>query len=152
MPALRVKTAGTGGRRRLGWEAVQRTPSRFGLSEGEWEQAKGELRTAILSAARDRRMTWYSEVAPVVTVTHVEAFSPLLNHLLGAIFRDEHEAGRPALTAIVTHKDGDKEPGPGFYEMAQSLGIRFDEPYVYWSTQVQDVFKLYGKPPRARRS
>jgi hypothetical protein len=130
---------------------VQRSTSTFGLSEEEWTQAKQELLAAIMTAARERRMTCYSEVAPAVTVTQVEAFSPILNHLLGAIFRDEHEAGRPALTAIVTHKDGDKEPGPGFYDMARSLGIRFQEPYVYWSTQVQDIFKLYGRAPRSRR-
>jgi hypothetical protein len=74
-----------------------------------------------------------------------------MNHLLGAIFRDEHEAGRPALTALVTHKHGDKEPGPGFYDMARKLGISFGEPYVYWSTQVQQVFQRYGRPRRVRR-
>ncbi len=34
-------------------------------------------------------MTSYGEIASKVTMTHVEAFSPLMNHLLGAIFRDE---------------------------------------------------------------
>ncbi len=34
-----------------------------------------------------------------------------MNHLLGANFEDEHAAGRPVLTSIVTHKYGDKEPG-----------------------------------------
>lgn len=129
---------------------MQRSPSHFGLTDTEWGQAVEELRGAILRAAWDRRMTCYSEISPAVTVTHVEAFSPLMNHLLGAIFRAEHDADRPALTAIVTHKDGDKEPGPGFYEMARSLGISFDEPYVYWSTEVQNVFKVHGRPPRQR--
>lgn len=130
---------------------VERSASTFGLTAEEWSQAVGELRSAILKAAWQRRMTWYSEVAPSVTVIHVEPHSALMNHLLGAIFREEHEAGRPALTAIVTHKDGDREPGPGFYDMARDLGIRFAEPYVYWSTQVQDVFKLHGRPERGPR-
>lgn len=132
--------------------AVQRSESTFGLTGDEWETAKAELRAAILEAASDRRMTSYGEIAPRVSATHLEAFSPIMNHLLGAIFRDEHEAGRPALTALVTHKHGDKEPGPGFYDMARKLGISFDEPLVYWATQVQDVFKLYGRPRRSRRS
>lgn len=97
-------------------------------------------------------MTWYGEVAVAITSVHVEAHSALMNHLLGDIFRDEHDAGRPALTAIVTHKHGDQEPGAGFYEMARSLGITFKEPFVYWSSQVQEVFKLYGSPQRPRRS
>ena len=95
-------------------------------------------------------MTSYGEIASKVTATHLEAFSPLMNHLLGAIFRDENDAARPALTSIVTHKSGDKEPGPGFYDMARGLGIQFTEPYLYWATQVQDVFKLHGQPRRTR--
>jgi hypothetical protein len=119
--------------------------STFGLTDDEWQEAKREAKAAILEAAYERRMTWYGEVAAAVTATHVEPFSELMNHLLGDIFQDEHEAGRPALTSIVTHKHGDKEPGKGFYDMARSLGYRFSEPYVFWSTQVQDVFKLYGR-------
>ncbi len=130
---------------------MQQTTSTFGLSDGEWEQAKQELREAILVAAQERRTTCYSEIAPAVTGIDLKAFSPIMNHLLGAIFRDEHEAGRPALTAIVTHKHGDLEPGSGFYDMARTLGIRFDEPFVYWSTQVDEVFDRYGESRRRRR-
>jgi hypothetical protein len=85
-------------------------------------------------------------------VVRVDPFSALMNHLLGAVFEDEHRAGRPALTSIVTHKDGDKEPGSGFYDMARALGYDVSEPYVFWASQVQDVFKLYGRVrPRATR-
>lgn len=93
-------------------------------------------------------MTYYSEVAPRVAAVHVDPFSALMNHLLGAVCEGERGAGRPMLTAIVTHKNGDKEPGPGFYDMARMLGYQFTEPYVFWSTQVQDVFKLHGRRER----
>lgn len=124
---------------------MKRSPSRFGLTEEDWETAKRELYEAIMDAAYDRRMTSYSEVARNVTVVHVDPYSSLMNHLLGEIFEDERAAGRPALTSIVTHKDGDKEPGPGFYEMARAQGYRVDEPFIFWTKQVQEVFKLYGK-------
>ena len=127
---------------------MQRSPSHFGLTDHEWSEAKTELREAIIEAARLRQMTSYSEIAPRVSSTQLEPHSAAMNHLLGEIFRDEHGAGRPALTAIVTHKHGDKEPGSGFYDMARSLGINVAEPFVYWSSQVQEVFKLYGRPPR----
>jgi hypothetical protein len=128
---------------------MKRSPSKFGLTDADWETAKQELRSAILQAAGDRRMTCYSEVAPQVHVTNVDAYSTLLNYLLGEISSDEHAEGRPLLTAIVTHKDGDREPGPGFYEMARSLGYRFADPVVFWAAQVQEVFKLHGRPSRA---
>ena len=128
------------------------TAATFGLTLEQWDAAKEELRQAILQAAWERRMTSYSEVAQAVSVVPLEPHSGLMNHSLGAIFRDEYEAGRPALTAIVTHKDGDKEPGPGFYDMARSLGYRLDEPFVFWSIQVQEVFKLHGRPIRGART
>jgi hypothetical protein len=126
--------------------AVRRSGAQFGLSDQEWDAAKAEVREAILEAAYDRRMTWYGEVASNVSTVALDPYSALMNYLLGAVFEDEREAGRPALTSIVTHKYGDKEPGVGFYEMARSLGYQFREPYVFWAQQVQDVFKLYGKP------
>lgn len=130
---------------------MKRSDSKFGLTETQWEQAKAEVRKAILDAAWERRMTSYSEVADAVTTIRLEPFSAIMNNLLGDIFEEEKSAGMPALTSIVTHKYGDKEPGPGFYDMARDLGYRFDEPLVFWSTQVQDVFKTHGKPERPRR-
>jgi hypothetical protein len=118
------------------------------MSDEQWAGAKAEVREAILDAAYDRRMTWYGEVAARVYSVPLDPHSALMNHLLGGVFEDEYTAGRPALTSIVTHKNGDKEPGAGFYEMARSLGYRFREPYVFWAQQVQDVFKLYGKPAK----
>lgn len=129
---------------------MRRSPSTFGLSDATWEAAKSELRAAIIEAATVRQMTWYSHVAAQVAAVPLDPHSALMNHLLGAILEDEHAASRPLLTAIVTHKDGDKEPGPGFYDMARALGYRFDEPYIFWATQVQDIFKLYGKARRHR--
>ncbi len=128
---------------------MRRSEARFGLTDEQWQAAKSEVRAAILEAARDRRMTWYSEIASEVTVIVLDPYSALMNHLLGAVFEDEHAAGRPALTSIVTHKYGDKEPGAGFYDMARSLGYRFTEPYVFWARQVQDVFKLHGQSRRS---
>lgn len=129
---------------------MRRAGSQFGLTDEQWEAAKSEVRAAILDAARDRRMTWYGEIAGEVTAVTLDPYSALMNHLLGAVFEDEHAASRPALTSIVTHKYGDKEPGAGFYDMARRLGYQFTEPYVFWAEQVQNVFKLYGRP-RANR-
>jgi hypothetical protein len=130
---------------------MKRSGSQFGLSDEEWLAALSETRGAILEAAYERRMTWYGEVASKVESITVEPYSALMNHLLGGIFEAECEAGRPALTSIVTHKDGDKEPGLGFYEMARSLGYRFSEPFVFWAEQVQKVFTLYGRVQPTRR-
>ena len=127
---------------------MRRSGSQFGLSDDQWGAAKDEVRQAILEAAYDRRMTWYGEIASKVSVISLDPHSALMNHLLGAVFEEEYESGQPALTSIVTHKYGDKEPGSGFYQMARELGYRFNEPYLFWAQQVQDVFKTHGRPDR----
>lgn len=121
---------------------MKRTESTFGLSVEEWEEAKAQIVNTLRDRARDQRMVCYSDLAREVTTISLDPHSPQMNHLLGSVLQDEHEAGRPLITAIVTHKDGDKEPGPGFYEMARSLGYRFNEPFVFWATEVQRVFKF----------
>jgi len=82
----------------------------------------------------------------------LDPHSALMNHLLGAVFEQEHGAQCPALTALVTHKYGDLEPGTGFYEMARALGYRYRqaERYLFWAEAVQDVFKEYGRTRAAR--
>ena len=112
---------------------MRRSGAQFGLADDQLQAAKGEVRAAILEAAYDRRMTWYGEIAGLATVVQLDPYSALMNHLLGAVFEDEYAAGRPALTSIVTHKYGDKEPGAGFYDMARSLDYRFEEPHVFWA-------------------
>ena len=109
---------------------MTRSASQFGLTEEQWTEAEGEVRAAVLDAAYDRRMTWYGEIADKVSVIDLDPHSILMNALLGAVFEDEHAAGLPALTSIVTHKYGDKEPGKGFYDKARELGYQFKEPYV----------------------
>ncbi len=122
--------------------------SHFGIDDGDWDDAKRELREAILRRALNRRMTWYGEIAPEITVVHIDPYSEAMNHLLGEILEDDHREGLPLITSIVTHKNGDKEPGDGFYDKARSLNYRFAEPFVFWSTQVQRVFTMYGRPGR----
>lgn len=124
---------------------MRATSAKFGMSDETWERTKAELRVAILAAAQVRQMTWYGQIAAQVSTVPLEPYSALMNHLLGAILEDEHVAGRPLITAIVTHKNGDMEPGPGFYEMARALGYATPEPYVFWAMQVQEIFKRYGQ-------
>jgi len=124
---------------------VRPTASQLGFTDSEWATAKYQVRAAILDAAYGRRMTWYGEVAAQVDVISLDPYSALMDHLLGAVFADEYAAGGPALTSIVTHGYGDKEPGPAFYAEARALGYRFTEPFTFWTEEVQKVFSEYGQ-------
>jgi len=124
---------------------VRRTASQAGLREDQWTTAKHQVRQAILDAAYERRLTSYDEVAARVDVIAVDPASPLMHHLLGGLFEDEYDAGGPALTSLVTHQHGDREPASSFYADARTLGYRFTEPHTFWNEQVQRVFREHGR-------
>jgi hypothetical protein len=107
------------------------------------------MRTFLEEQASKRHMTHYSELEAVVWAqegVRVEAWSPEMNWMLGEIADDCHAEGLPLLTAIVTHRSGDLEPGTGFYAKARSLGYNFapTESYVFWARTTQDCFKHWG--------
>jgi hypothetical protein len=125
---------------------VRPTAAQLGVTDGQWATAKHQVRAAVLAAAYDRRMTWYGEVAARVDAISLDPRSALLGHLLDAVFEDEYAAGGPALTSIVTHGYGDREPAPAFYAEARALGYRFTEPLAFWTEEVRKVFAEYGEP------
>ena len=45
-----------------------------------------------------------------------------VGHLVGEISEDEHNAGRPMLSALVVEKDTGM-PSSGFYDLARELGL-----------------------------
>ena len=67
-----------------------------------------------------------------------------LRHLLGKVLEEAHETSGLALTALVTHKDGDLEPGRGFYSKAREIGWKFSDPHEFLWRQVEAIFKRYG--------
>jgi hypothetical protein len=127
---------------------VRRTAAQFGLTDEHWATAKRQIRSAILNAAYERRMTWHAEIANQVDIISLDQDPSLMDELLGAVFEDEYAAGGPALTSIVTVKYGDQEPSPAFYKEARTLGYRFTEPSTFWAEEIHKVFAEHGRPNR----
>lgn len=79
----------------------------------------------LVAAARQEQRPAYSEVAGWLTPP-LDMGNPAhrneLSQLLGDIGTFEHAQGRPLLPAIVVYQQGGM-PGPGFYELAQRLGL-----------------------------
>ena len=73
--------------------------------------------------AKQEQTTTYSEIAPLAGLDMENpADRDQIRQILGKISTYEHQHGRPMLTAIVVHKQ-DNIPGPGFFELAQHLGL-----------------------------
>jgi hypothetical protein len=59
--------------------------------------------------------------------------------MLGEITREEASAGRGMLTALVVHKYGDMQPGPGFFELAGEIGRNTSDIFACWIREVKKV-------------
>lgn len=51
---------------------------------------------------------------------------------------------KPMLTAIVVHKHGDMQPGPGFFELAKSLGRNTKDPLACWIQEFNRTHDLWA--------
>lgn len=119
----------------------------YGYPEEVWENAKQEGTALLVSYAQNRRMVPYSEfVAHIHAVQFEGPHDPRLWHLLGEITEAESLAGRGMLSSLVVHKDGDYQPGPGFFELARRLGRDVQDIEKFWIQEVKRVFAAWANP------
>ncbi len=122
----------------------------YGFSGSDWDAAKEEAKAILIGVARRKGRIAYSELAAQIQAIKIEAHDPRMFHLLGEISSEEDRADRGMLTAIVVHKSGDMQPGPGFFELAKSLGKdtsdllacwvnEFNRVHNYWANKAKNV-------------
>lgn len=73
----------------------------------------------------------------------MEAYDARLSHFLGEISEEEDKNDRGLLTVIVVHKQGDMEPGPGFFELAKALGRDATDPQKCWIEELHKVHSYW---------
>ena len=116
----------------------------YGYSGSDWEAAKDEAKSILIEVARRKGRIAYSELAVQIQAINIEAHDPRMFHLLGEISVEEDEKGRGMLTAIVVHKSGDMQPGPGFFELAKSIGKNTEDPLVCWINEFNKVHDYWA--------
>lgn len=104
-----------------------------------------EIYNRLLELARARRLTTYSDIAPIAGLSmENEEDREILSKLLGGIVLHENADGRPMLTALVVHRGSDNNPGEGFFAVAEQIGrfggsrqqlVRLE----FWVNQVREV-------------
>lgn len=114
-----------------------------GFAESDWEAAKEEARQVMIECARARRMIPYSDLVAKITRIRLQAHDARLSHFLGEIASEEDAMGRGLLTVLVVHKSGDMQPGPGFFELAQSRGRDTSNIVECWVEELKAVFSYW---------
>lgn len=120
-----------------------------GFAEEAWRRAKAEAREALIAVAARRRVIAYSDLVTKIRSLNLEPHSDHLAHMLGEISTAEHEAGRGMLTVVVVHKHGDQMPGPGFFQLARSLGHVTKDQEAFW---IGEMEKVYGAWSAGRKA
>jgi len=116
-----------------------------GYTGPEWVAAKGEARKILIDIARREELIAYSKLAAQIESMKIEARSPHMFHMLGEISSEEEKEGRGMLTAIVVHKSGNKQPGSGFFDLANSLGKDTSDKLAFWTKELKYVYEFWSK-------
>jgi hypothetical protein len=106
-----------------------------GFNEQDWQKAKQEALEVLKARARRGDPITYSDLVEKVVSVHMDAHDVRLAHFLGEIAAEEHENGRPLITALVVHKH-DGQPGRGFFELARSLNLPVIDELAFWNDQI----------------
>jgi hypothetical protein len=125
-----------------------RSSSDFGISPEVWDVAKDQCRMAMIERAKLRGMIPYSDLVREIEAINFEPHDTRLFHLLGQISVDESAAGRGMLSVVVVHKNGDMQPGPGFFVLGQHLGYGTKDLLKFW---VDELKKVHGNWSLRRR-
>ncbi|MGN7838503.1 hypothetical protein [Stenotrophomonas sp. 22385] len=114
----------------------------------QWDATKEQAKAILVDVATRRGRITYSELVGQISALKLESHDARLFHLLGEISSDEEKGGRGMLTAIVVHKYGDMLPGPGFFELAKSLGKNTKDPLACWISEFNKVHDYWANKHR----
>lgn len=116
----------------------------YGFEGAQWDAPKQQAKDILVQVAKRKGRMAYSELVAQITALRLEPHDSRLFHLLGEISSEEDQAGRGMLTAIVVHKSGDMQPGPGFFELARSLGRNTKDPLACWVAEFNKVHDYWA--------
>ena len=123
---------------------MQRENFDHGFPEQAWEAARAEAREAMIAVAACGNVIAYSDLVAEIRSLDLEPQSVHLAHMLGEISTAEHGAGRGMLTVVVVHKHGDQMPGPGFFQLARSLGHDTGDRDAFWIGELKKVYRAWS--------
>ena len=78
--------------------------TKYGYPPSQWEAAKDEAKQILRACARNEANIWYSDLTAQITAVVFNPHAKPFFHLLGQISKEEDEAGRGMMTAIIVHK------------------------------------------------
>jgi len=116
---------------------------RYGYSLKEWEETKEEIRKILIARAKTKCPIFYSELANQIKTVKIEYHARAFHEMLGEISIAEDNAGRGLLSALVIHKEGNKMPGQGFFNLAKERGKNFSDNDDFWIKELNSFYSQW---------
>ncbi len=106
-----------------------------------------ELKKFLVDAARAERSVYYEEIAPMFGFNYDRDHDRAeVGRILGVVSKEEVEADRPMLSAVVVHKGGDEMPGDGFFKLARELHrYRGGDKKIYWASELKELYDYWRR-------
>jgi hypothetical protein len=117
----------------------------YGFDKVAWMKAKQEAMMLMIVKAKEQSVISYSELVQQIRSITLDPQDPRLRNLLCEISAEEERAGRGMLSAVVVHKSGDRQPGPGFYEFAEEIGKKVTDKTEFWVRELTKVYDYWNK-------
>lgn len=118
--------------------------TRYGFPLADWERAHEQAKAYILSCARERRTTTYTELCEAVTAIRLKPRSWAMKAFLNRICTEEDAQHGVMLASLVVRKDTGM-PGDGYFGHADRLGRETAERRAFWEREVERVYRAF--PP-----
>lgn len=118
----------------------------FAADKYRGTQIYGLVYCRLLDAAQKKEGVSYEEIGQIMKLKGEVDSAKEIGQLLGEINEEEHNTGRPMLSAVAV-KPTTKMPGEGFFAFARKLG-KFsgeteEEKREFWRDEIQRVYAIW---------
>jgi hypothetical protein len=118
--------------------------TRYGFTLEAWRTGKAEARDFLISRARERGTTTYSELCEVVSAIQLRPYSFGMMAFLNEVCAEEDAANGIMLASLVTRRDTGM-PGDGYFKFAAGLGRDSLDRETFWRSEIERIYAAF--PP-----
>lgn len=118
--------------------------SKYGFADDAWEQAKKQARDVLIDVAKRKELIAYSALVARISAITLDHHSYAMRDFLNEISTAEHDAGRGLLSVVVVYKHGEQKPGPGFFQLARTLGYTYRDESEFWVAELNKVYRVWS--------
>ena len=114
----------------------------YGYPPEKWNAAREKLTRALwIKAAAESQMSYSDGTQILRDLVPLEPHDSVFHQMLGQISILEDAGGKGMLSALVVHKYGDQQPGPGFFDLAAQLGRDVHDKEKCWIDEVKRLYE-----------